>query len=54
MTLEADGSGAIYPVLYARRGGATMEQMLEPDVSLRYDGAEARRVIGEVVDGVLA
>ncbi len=54
VTLEADGSGAIYPVLYARRGAATMERMLDPDVSLRYDGAEARRIIGEVVDSVLA
>ena len=54
VTLEADGSGAIYPVLYARRGATTVERLLDPDVSLRYDDAGARRVIGEVVDGVLA
>ena len=53
MTLEADGSGAIYPVLFARRGGTTAEHILEPDLLLRYDGAEARRVINEVVSGIL-
>ncbi len=54
VTLEADGSGAIYPVLYARRGATTVERMLDPDVTLRYDGPEARRIIAEVVDGILA
>ncbi len=53
VTLEADGSGAIYPVLYARRGGTTSERMMEPDLLLRYDDAAARRVIAEVVDGLL-
>ncbi len=54
VTLEADGSGAIYPVLYARRGATTVERLLDPDVTLRYDGPDARRVIGEIVDSILA
>ena len=29
-TLEADGSGAIYPVVYRRRGGRMDEVMLDP------------------------
>jgi hypothetical protein len=31
VTLEADGSGAIYPVLYTRVAGAVNEHALEPD-----------------------
>jgi hypothetical protein len=52
VTLEADGSGAIYPVLYARTAGATTEHILEPDLMLRYDGPAAQQVIAEVVTGV--
>ena len=54
VTLEADGSGAIYPVLYARAGGTTTEHILEPDLMLRYDGPDARRRITEVVSSILA
>ena len=32
LTLEADGSGAIYPVLYVRRDGRLDEHMFEPDI----------------------
>ncbi len=53
VTLEADGSGAIYPVLFARTAGTTTEHILEPDLLLRYDGADARRVIAEVVSSIL-
>ena len=51
VTLEGDGSGSIYPVLYAR--AAMTEHVLEPDTLLRYDGAESRRAITEVVSSVL-
>ena len=53
MTLEADGSGSIYPVLYTRVGGALGERALEPDPLLRYDGAEARRAIADIVKKVV-
>ena len=39
VTLEADGSGAIYPVLYTRLAGAVNEHPLQPDPLLRYDTA---------------
>ena len=53
VTLEADGSGAIYPVLYSRIDGAVNEHPLEPDPLLRYDGAETRAAIASVVGPVL-
>jgi hypothetical protein len=56
VTLEADGTGAIYPVLYTRRNGEIEERNLEPDPLLRYDTPEVRRAISqiarEVVPGV--
>jgi thioredoxin reductase len=55
LTLEADGSGAIYPVVYTRVGGSIREHRLETDPLLRYDTPEVRRAIGslavEVVRG---
>jgi thioredoxin reductase len=53
ITLEADGSGAIYPVLYTRRGGAITERIVEPDALLRYDGPDSRRAIADVVGALL-
>ncbi len=49
LTLEADGTGAIYPVLYTRVGGTLAERALDPDPLLRYDGADARSAISAVV-----
>jgi thioredoxin reductase len=51
VTLEADGSGALYPVLYARRGGRFEEHALDPDVLLRYDTPATRRRLDEIVRG---
>jgi thioredoxin reductase len=53
VTLEADGSGSIYPVLYTRVGGAVNEHAIEPDPLLRYDTPETRAAIGAVVAPVL-
>ena len=53
VTLEADGSGAIYPVLYTRLAGAVNEHPLQPDPLLRYDTAETRAALGAVVAPVL-
>jgi hypothetical protein len=51
-TLEADGSGAIYPVLYTRIGGKVVEQTIDPDPLLRYDTTDARRLIGDMAGRV--
>ncbi len=53
VTLEADGSGAIYPTIFTRRRGAISERTLEPDPLLRYDGPQARRAITDVVRAVV-
>ena len=42
VTLEADGSGAVYPVVYARRGTSIDEHAFEPDLLLRYDTPAVR------------
>ena len=42
ITLEADGSGAIYPVLYLRRAGRVEERPIEPDPLLRFDTPASR------------
>ena len=49
VTLEADGSGSIYPVLFTRIGGAIAEHVLDADPRLRYDGPDARTAIGAVL-----
>jgi thioredoxin reductase len=53
VTLEADGSGAIYPVLYTRSGGAIGEHAIEPDPLLRYDTAATRAALAEIVRTVI-
>jgi thioredoxin reductase len=53
ITLEADGSGAIYPVLYTRIKGRIVEQAIEPDPLMRFDTAEARRLIEDLAKRVV-
>ncbi len=53
ITLEADGTGAIYPVLFGRRGGTITERVVEPDPLLRYDGPEVRRAVAAIVRELL-
>jgi thioredoxin reductase len=48
-TLEADGTGAIYPVLYTRLRGEIRERAMQADPLLRYDGPDARREILAIV-----
>jgi hypothetical protein len=54
LTLEADGSGAIYPVVYTRVGDAVSEHPLEPDPLLRYDTAATRKALAGPAGAVLA
>jgi len=49
VTLEADGSGAIYPVLYTRINGTATDHTLDPEPFLRYDTPDARRAVQDVV-----
>jgi thioredoxin reductase len=49
ITLEADGSGAIYPVLYLRRGGRVEERAIDPDALLRFDTPAARAQIAGIL-----
>ena len=49
VTLEADGSGAIYPVVYARRGGRLEEVTFDPDPLLRYDTPVVRARLADLV-----
>ncbi|MFP5343013.1 MAG: NAD(P)-binding domain-containing protein [Candidatus Limnocylindria bacterium] len=53
VTLEADGSGAIYPVLYVQRDGRRQEVTLEPDPLLRYDTDATRAAIAAAVGPLL-
>ncbi len=48
-TLEADGTAAIYPVLYLRRGGQTSERVLEPDPMLDFASPRYRAEITSIV-----
>jgi thioredoxin reductase len=49
ITLEADGSGAIYPVLYIRQGGKVDERVIEPDALLRFDTPATRARIAGIL-----
>ncbi|HEY8846573.1 MAG TPA: hypothetical protein VIM24_07930, partial [Candidatus Limnocylindrales bacterium] len=49
MTLEADGSGAIYPVLYLRRDGRIDERPVDPDLLLRFDTPKVREQVGAIL-----
>jgi thioredoxin reductase len=50
LTLEADGTGAIFPVIYVRRDGRVDERPIEPDPLLRFDTASVRTRVREIVD----
>ncbi len=49
LTLESDGTGAIYPVVYARRGVALQEHAIAPDLLLRYDTPAVRAQLAAIV-----
>jgi thioredoxin reductase len=51
-TLDSDGSGAIYPILFARHGGTTTEHVVDPDPLGRYDTDATRRIIVEALRAV--
>jgi hypothetical protein len=49
LTLEADGSGSIYPVIYVRRAGRLEERPVDPDPLLDYTGEATRKQVGEIL-----
>jgi thioredoxin reductase len=50
VTVEADGQGAIYPVVYLRRSGKVEEHVLEPHPLNDYEGSAYRRHLGAILD----
>ena len=51
-TLEADGSGAIFPVVYTRLGGRVVERVIDPDPLLRFDTADTRLAIADLASRI--
>ena len=49
VTLEADGSGAVYPVVYLRREGRLTEHAFEADALVRFDTPGIRRALEDLV-----
>ena len=49
LTLEADGSGAIYPVLYLRQAGKVEERPIDADALLRFDTPAARSQVAAIL-----
>ena len=53
-TLETDGTGAVYPVIYLRRGGAVSEHAIDPHPLLDYRTEQARRDLDSILAPILA
>ncbi|HUQ79312.1 MAG TPA: NAD(P)-binding domain-containing protein [Patescibacteria group bacterium] len=49
VTLEADGTSAVYPVLYLRRDGKVEERPVDPDPLLRFDTPAVRERVGAII-----
>lgn len=47
-SLEADGSGSIFPVIYSRLDGRVVERAIEPDPLLRFDTTDTRLAIADI------
>jgi thioredoxin reductase len=52
MTVEADGAGAIYPVVYVRRAGRTEEHALEPHPLHDFRTREHRAQLAGILAGL--
>ncbi len=53
LTVEADGTGAIYPVVYVRQGGRTTEHTLDPHPLLDFRTSAHRRQLADVLKRVV-
>jgi hypothetical protein len=54
MTIEADGSGAIYPVVYVRSGGTVREVALPGHPLLDFESDEHRRALADALSPLIA
>jgi thioredoxin reductase len=52
--LEADGTGAIFPVIYSRVAGRVVERAIDPDPLLRYDTNDTRLAIADLASRIAA
>jgi thioredoxin reductase len=52
-TLETDGTGAVYPVIYLRQDGAISEHAIDPDPLLNYRTDAARAALESILEPVL-
>ena len=52
-TLETDGTGAVYPVIYLRQAGAVSEHAIEAHPLLDYRTAAARRDLAAILAPIL-
>lgn len=53
-SLEADGTGSIYPVIYTRLGGKVVERAIDPDPLLRYDTNDTRLALADLASRIAA
>jgi len=53
-SLEADGTGAIFPVIYSRVAGKVVERAIDPDPLMRYDTSDTRLAISDLAGRVAA
>ena len=53
VTLEADGTGAIYPAVYLRRNGAVEERLMTPHPLLDYSTDESRRELADILSSAV-
>jgi len=51
MTVEADGTGALYPVAYVRKAGMISEVMLPLDPLLQFATMEHRTALAAALEG---
>lgn len=54
LTIEANGDGSIYPVVYLRTAGGTEERAIEADPLLDFGGPEQRRQLADAASGFLS
>jgi thioredoxin reductase len=52
LTIEADGTGASYPALYARRSGAIEERLLPSHPLLDFRTSEHRAELSSILEGI--
>lgn len=54
LTMEMDGTGAVFPVLYVRRGGTVMEHVLPPSDLADYGSLDHRKATEAAIESLRA